>query len=201
MTTTQKPNTDSSTKTAQPNQASRPGMQGGNAGGARGARGRGGPGGGRGFASGGRRDARPRPEFDQSILSIRRVTRVMAGGRRMSFSVAIAIGDKRGSVGVGLGKAGDTAQAIEKAYAKAKKNMTKINLTENMSIPYDVEAKYCGSRVHIMPAPGKGVVAGSSARKVIELAGAKEVGAKLYSRSKNQLNNARATIKALQKIS
>lgn len=147
----------------------------------------------------GRRE-RTRPEFDQSILSIRRVTRVMAGGRRMSFSVAIAIGDHKGSVGVGLGKAGDTAQAIEKAYAQAKKNMAKLNLTEQMSIPHDVSAKYCGSRVHIMPAPGKSIVAGSSVRKVIELAGIKEVGAKLHSRSKNQLNNARVAIAALSKL-
>jgi len=149
---------------------------------------------------GGRRGARPRPEFDQKIVDIRRVTRVVRGGRRFSFSVSMVAGDKKGSVGVGIGKAGDTALAIEKALRNAKKNMITVKLSNDGSIPYEINAKYASSQVLLMPAPGKGVVAGSSVRTVLELAGIKEVGAKLVTRSKNKLNNARAVIKALSEI-
>jgi small subunit ribosomal protein S5 len=144
---------------------------------------------------------RVRSEFDQKIINIRRVTRVVAGGRRFSFSVALVAGNGKGSVGVGIGKASDTALAIEKAFRDAKKNMTKINLTKNGSIAYDVEAKYCASRVVLRPAPGKGIMAGSSARNVLELGGIKDVSGKVLSRSKNKLNNAQATVEALKKLS
>tara|TARA_Y100001935_G_C17268166_1_gene490321 strand:- start:253 stop:810 length:558 start_codon:yes stop_codon:yes gene_type:complete len=148
----------------------------------------------------GPRRERPRPEFEQKIINIRRVTRVVRGGRRFSFSVGLVAGDKKGSVGVGLGKAGDTALAIEKAARNAKKNMITVKLTKKGSIPHESQAKYTSSEVMLMPAPGKGIIAGSSARTVLELAGIKEVGAKFLSRSKNKVNNARATIKALNQI-
>lgn len=148
----------------------------------------------------GKRGERPKPEFDQKIVSIRRVTRVVAGGRRFSFSVAMVTGDKKGSVGVGIGKASDTALAIEKAFRDAKRSMVTIKRTEDGSIPYDVEAKYTSSHVLLRPAKGKGLVAGSSVRTVLELAGIKDVSGKLLSRSKNQLNNARATIEALKQF-
>ncbi|MDP2641824.1 MAG: 30S ribosomal protein S5 [bacterium] len=147
-----------------------------------------------------RRDTRAKPEFDQKIVSLRRVTRVMAGGRRFSFSVALVAGNRKGMVGVGLGKATDTPLAIEKAFRDAKKNMITVNTTKEMSIPHEVEAKFSASRVKIRPAPGKGILAGSSVRTVLELAGLREVGAKLLSRSKNSANNACAAIKALQKL-
>jgi small subunit ribosomal protein S5 len=105
--------------------------------------------------SGPRRDARPKSEFDQKIVSIRRVTRVVTGGRRFAFSVTVVIGDKKGRVGVGSGKAGDTPVAIDKAVRDAKKNMITVKMTKNGSIAHDVEAKYAASRVHIMRAPGK----------------------------------------------
>lgn len=145
-----------------------------------------------------RRDTRAKPEFDQKIISLRRVTRVMAGGRRFSFSVSVVAGNRKGMVGVGTGKASDTPLAIDKAYRDAKKNLITVNTTKDMSIPHDVEVKHAASRVKIMPAKGKGILAGSSARVVFELAGLKDVGAKFLSRSKNSTNNARATIKALQ---
>ena len=147
-----------------------------------------------------RRDARVKPEFDQKIVSLRRVVRVMGGGRRFSFSVAIVAGNRKGQVGVGQGKAADTPLAIEKAFRDAKKNMITINTTNTMSIPHDVEAKYASSWVKIRPVKGKGIVAGSSVRTVLELAGLKEVGAKLLSRSKNHANNAYAAIKALKEL-
>jgi len=147
-----------------------------------------------------RREERIRSEFDQKIISIRRVTRVMAGGRRFSFSVAIVIGNKKGKVGVGIGKAGDTQLAIEKAVRNARKNLIEIPLNKHQHIPHDVSTKLSSSEVMIMPAPGRGLVAGSSVRTVLELGGVKDVTAKIFSRSKNKLNNARATIAALKKL-
>ncbi len=147
-----------------------------------------------------RREARVKPEFDQKLIGIRRVTRVVTGGRRFSFSVGVVIGDHKGRVGVGMGKAGDTPVAIDKAVRDARKNMIKVNLTKHGSVPHDVKAKFSGSQVLIMRAPGKGVLAGSSARVVLEMAGIKEVSAKFFSRSKNKINNAKATIKALQML-
>jgi small subunit ribosomal protein S5 len=163
-------------------------------------RGRGGPGG-RGGRGGPRRDDRERSEFAQKLIGIRRVARVMAGGRRFNFSAAIVLGDKKGRVGVGVGKAGDTQLAIEKATRAAKKNMILLNLTKNRSIPHNVEAKFCASVVEIRPSPGRGLVAGSSVRTVLELAGVSDVTAKILSRSKNKINNARVAIEALQSLS
>lgn len=148
----------------------------------------------------GGRPERTRPEFDQKIVSIRRVTRVMAGGRRFSFSVSMVIGDKKGKVGVGVGKAGDTQLAIEKAVRHAKKHMITIPMNVDGHIPHDVHIKYASSEVMIMPAPGRGLVAGSSVRTVLELGGVKDVTAKLFSRSKNKLNNARAAVEALKQL-
>lgn len=103
-------------------------------------------------------------------------------------------------VGVGQGKAADTPLAIEKAFRDAKKNMITVNATPEMSIPHEVEAKYAASRVTIRPAPGKGILAGSSVRAVLELAGLKEISSKLLSRSKNTINNAYVAIEALKKL-
>jgi small subunit ribosomal protein S5 len=126
---------------------------------------------------------------------------VASGGRRFSFSVAVISGDRKGRVGVGLGKAGDTSLAIDKATRDAKKRMIKVPLLANMSIAHPVYAKYSSAIVTITPAKGRGVVAGSSVRNIIELAGIKDVVAKLLSGSKNKLNNARAGITALEQLS
>jgi len=148
---------------------------------------------------GGDRDER-RSEFAQKLIGIRRVARVMAGGRRFNFSAALVLGDKKGRVGVGLGKAADTALAIEKATRSAKRSMLTLNLTKNRSLPHNVKAKYCASRVEIRPSPGRGLVAGSSVRTVLELAGVSDVTAKILSRSHNSINNARAAIEALRSV-
>ncbi|MDE1925036.1 MAG: 30S ribosomal protein S5 [Patescibacteria group bacterium] len=160
---------------------------------------------GRGDRRGGPRAGRgQRPErkseFNQRMINIRRVARVVAGGRRFSFSVAIIIGNKKGKVGVGLGKAGDTTLAIDKAVRDAKKNMITVNLTKDSSIAHEVSAKYCASVVTLMPAHGRGLVAGSSVRPVLELAGINNIVAKIHSGSKNGLNNARSAIVALRKL-
>ena len=143
---------------------------------------------------------RPKPEFDQKILDIRRVTRVVAGGRRFSFSVALVAGDKKGSVGLGLGKAGDTSLAINKALRNAKKNMIKLRLNKNMSIPHELSAKFSSCQVILRPNKGRGLVAGSVLRDIIKLAGMRDITGKILSSSKNKLNNAKAVMQALSKI-
>ncbi len=148
-----------------------------------------------------KKDTRVRSEFDQKTVSIRRVTRVTSGGRRFSFSVTLVAGNRKGMVGVGQGKAGDTPLAIDKALRDAKKNMIQIRTTKEMSIPHEVSAKYGGSRVVIMPAPGRGILAGSSVRTVIELAGLNSINAKILSKTKNRANNAKVAVEALRKLS
>jgi small subunit ribosomal protein S5 len=162
---------------------------------------------GRGRFQGGRpdrkkggREERVRSEFDQKILAIRRVTRVASGGRRFSFSVAIVLGNKKGSVGVGTGKAGDTSLAIDKASKSAKKHLVKLNLTKTASIPYEVRTKFSSARVMIRPAPRRGLIAGSALRDVLELAGIHDAAGKIFSGSKNKLNIARATVQALSEF-
>ncbi len=143
------------------------------------------------------REERVRSEYDQKILNIRRVTRVASGGRRFSFSVALVLGNRKGSVGVGTGKAGDTSLAIDKATKNAKKNILKLTLTKTLSIPHEVRIKYSSARIMIMPAKGRGLIAGSAVRDVLELAGVHDVAGKIFSGSKNKLNIARATVEAL----
>ena len=164
----------------------------------------GGFGGGRDFKkNSGKRGPRPekvKSEYDQRILNIRRVVRVVTGGRRFSFSVAIIIGNHKGSVGVGTGKGLDTALAIDKALKNARKNVIKVNLTKNNSIAHEVSLKYSSARIVIRPAEGRGVIAGSAIRDIFELGGISDVSAKIISPSKNKLNIARATILALSQL-
>lgn len=139
-------------------------------------------------------------DVDQKILDIRRVTRVVAGGRRMSFAVSMIIGDKNGVVGLGTGKGNDTAVAIAKALKDAKKNAIKIKRTDTLSIAHDVDAKYNASRVMLFPNHGKGLVVGAALRDIITIAGVKDVSGKVISGSKNKLNTARACMKALKTV-
>ena len=155
-----------------------------------------------GFRKGSRfRSERPKPEFEQKIINISRVTRVVKGGRRLSFRVDMVIGDKKGRVGLGSGKATDTSLAIQKAFNQARKNLIKLGLTKKHSIPYTVDAKVTSSRVEMMPNTERGLVAGSTMRTVLELAGVTDVTGRIHSRSKNKLNNAKATIDALRTFS
>ena len=177
----------------------------------RGNRSAGGPGGARSGRPGtggprrdGRRGGRPtervKPEYDHKVIDIRRVARVVSGGRRFSFSVVLVAGNKKGKVGVGIGKAGDTSLAISKAMNNAIKNMIVVSTTKTNSIAHEVEAKFGSSRVMIKPAPAHGLVAGSATRSVLELAGIHDVNAKVLSKSKNKLNLARTAILALTKL-
>ncbi len=173
-------------RTGGPGMGGKPGFGGGRAGGR--------PGGKPGFGA-------ARGDMDTKVLSIRRVARVVAGGKRFTFSVCLVLGDKKGSVGVGLAKAGGTSEAIEKATRDAKKNMVKVNVTKSMSIPHETRAKYCSGVVDLRPAPGRGLIAGSAPRVVLSLAGITDINAKIISGSKNKINNARATWMALKSLS
>ena len=156
--------------------------------------------GGRGGDRGRGRAPRERSEFDQVNIQVRRVARVMAGGRRFNFSVTVVIGDRKGRVGVGLGKAADTALAIDKAVRDAKKHMITVKRTDTGSIPHAVDAKYASSTITVIPSAGRGLVAGSAMRTVLELAGVTDVIAKIHTRTKNKLTIARATVAALATI-
>ncbi|MEK7452895.1 MAG: 30S ribosomal protein S5 [Patescibacteria group bacterium] len=143
------------------------------------------------------KEKREKPEFDQKILDIARVTRVMAGGRRFRFRIAAVIGDKNGRVGVGVAKGADVSLAMEKAVNDAKKHMIRVNIFEG-SIPHEIEIKYKSARILLRPAvAGRGIVAGGAVRVVCELAGISDISAKILSKGKNKINNARATIIAL----
>ncbi len=140
-------------------------------------------------------------EFDDKVLEVRRVTRVVAGGKRFSFRATIVIGDRRGRVGVGVAKGLDVAAAVQKAKHQAIKNIVHVELKDKRTIIYDVEAKYSAARVLLKPArPGNGLIAGGSCRAILELAGVKDISAKILGRTTNKLTNAMATIEALKKL-
>ena len=152
----------------------------------------------------GRRNSQRPPkkeeEFDAKLVDLARVTRVSAGGRRFSFRATVVMGDHKGRVGVGVAKGSDVAMAVEKAKRQAKKTMIKVSL-EKHTIPYEVEAKFGSSRVILRPQrEGRGLVAGGAAREVCEKAGIKDISAKFISKTHNNLNNARATMKALEQL-
>ncbi|MBW6440559.1 30S ribosomal protein S5 [Patescibacteria group bacterium] len=141
-----------------------------------------------------------KPEFDQKVIDIARVTRVVKGGKRFSFRTVVVIGDRKGKVGVGVSKGPDMKSSTEKSYADAKKNMIKLNFTGN-TIPYRVDQKLGSSQIILKPAAkGNGVVAGGAVRTVISLAGISDISGKMLG-AKSKLNNARATIEALKQFS
>jgi len=137
-------------------------------------------------------------EFDQKTLDIRRVTRVVAGGKRFSFRTAIVIGNRDGQVGIGLANGLDVASSIDKAVRDAKKNLILVR-RDNQTIPHEVEAKFSSARVIFKPAKiGRGIIAGGPVRIVCELAGIENVTAKILSKTKNKLNNALVAIEAFK---
>lgn len=146
-----------------------------------------------------RRNERPREEFEQRILDIARVTRVMAGGKRMSFRACVVIGDKKGNVAVALGKGADVTIAINKAVNKAKKNMIKVPMVKG-TIPHTIFCKLGAARIMLKPAgSGKGIISGGVVRPILELAGLKNVTSKTIG-TNNKINNARCTILALESL-
>jgi len=145
---------------------------------------------------GGRDNFKPKKEFKEELLAIDRVTRVNSGGRQLRFRAVMVIWDGKGRVGLWTGKSWEVVDAIAKAIADAKKNLLTVRI-ENGTVPYDLTAKYKAAKVMVHPASeGTGIIAGWSARKVLAVAGYKDILAKRYG-SSNLLNNAKATIKAL----
>ena len=140
-----------------------------------------------------------REEFEEVIVDIGRVTKVVKGGRRFRFTALVVVGNKKGLVGFGFGKAKEVPDAMKKAVDDAFKNIVEIKLTGS-TIPHDVEVKYNASKILLKPASeGTGVIAGGGARPVIELVGIRDILTKSLG-SNNSANVVRATIKALSML-
>ncbi|MFP4514589.1 MAG: ribosomal protein S5 [Parcubacteria group bacterium] len=145
------------------------------------------------------RNDKKKDEFDQRILDIARVTRVMAGGKRMNFRACVAIGDKKGKVATALGKGSDVAIAVNKAVNKAKKDMVTVSMV-NDTIPHEVYSQVGAAKILFKPAKqGRGVIAGGVVRIILELAGVKNISSKILG-TNNKINNARCTIEGLRKL-
>ena len=142
---------------------------------------------------------REKPEFEQRLVDLARVTRVMAGGKRLRFRACVVIGDSNKKIGWGIAKGADVSIAINKAVNQAKKDMMIVNTFEN-TIAHEVMHKFKAAKVFLKPAPeGRGVIAGGVIRDVLELAGIKDIIAKMYG-SKNKVNNVRCVFQALKKL-
>lgn len=178
------------------NEESRP-SRGRNRGGKGGQRTGGGEGGRRGRARGGKQ--REEREYEQKILDLARVTRVTAGGKRMSFRAALVIGDKKGKVGLGIAKGADVQIAVEKAYRQAKKNVITVPIVDE-TIPHAVLVKEGSAIVLLKPAPkGTGLKSGGAVRVVLEFAGVPNVVTRILN-SSNKINIARATLSAIRQL-
>ncbi|GBE16285.1 30S ribosomal protein S5 [bacterium BMS3Abin15] len=142
---------------------------------------------------------REKPEFEQKLLDLARVTRVVKGGRRFSFRATLVIGNRKGKVGVGVSKGADVSVAIGKAYNDAKKHMIDVK-TVNGTIVHDIWKKMGSAKILLRPAKkGRGIIAGGAVRAVVDLAGIRDVVSKSLGTS-NKLNVARATIEALKEL-
>lgn len=139
-------------------------------------------------------------EYEQKVIDIARVTRVVKGGKRFSFRTVMVIGDKKGKVGIGVAKGPDMKISTEKSFADAKKNLVKINIEGN-TIPYQIYKKLGSARVMLKPAAkGNGIIAGGAVRAVVGLVGINDITGKMLG-SRNKLSNARATVEALEQFS
>ncbi len=138
-------------------------------------------------------------EFEEKVIAIDRVSRVVKGGRRFRFRATVVIGDGKGRVGVGVGKGGEVMTAIAKAVAKAKKNLVTIPL-KGQTIPHEVNVHFAGAHVMLKPASeGTGVIAGGAVRNVVEAVGIRDLLSKSLG-SSNKVNNAYATVLALTQL-
>jgi len=143
---------------------------------------------------------KPKDEFESKLLDLARVTRVSAGGKQLRFRAVMVLGDKAGKIGVGAAKGLDVAQAIEKATRVAKKNIIEVQILSG-TIPHEVQAKFGAAEILLKPQKkGKGLVAGGVVRILCSLVGIQDISSKILSRTGNKLNNAMATIKALEKL-
>jgi small subunit ribosomal protein S5 len=137
----------------------------------------------------------------ERVLDLRRVTRVMAGGKRFRFRATVIVGDEKGQVGVGVAKGIEVAQAVAKAKTDANKKLIRVELVGGRTIAHEVSAKYSAAKVLVKPAAaGHGLRAGGAVRFVLSLAGIKDATAKCLGRTPNKLTNARAAIEALKQL-
>jgi len=135
-------------------------------------------------------------EFEDKVVHINRCAKVVKGGRRFSFSALVVVGNKKGKIGVGLGKAKEVSEAIRKGTEAAQRSLIEVNLLDG-TIPHDIEVKFGATRILLMPAaPGTGVIAGSAARAVLELAGVRNILTKIHG-SSNPSTVVRACIEGL----
>lgn len=140
------------------------------------------------------------PDLEERVVQINRVSKVVKGGRRFSFSTVVVVGDGKGHVGVGMGKAGEVPEAIRKGVEAAKKNLIRVPLA-GTTVPHEVQTSFAASKVRLMPAaPGTGVIAGRGVRPVVEAAGIKDVLSKRYG-SNNPINVVKAAFQALSELS
>lgn len=140
-------------------------------------------------------------EFKERVLDMRRVTRVVAGGKRFRFRATVVVGDERGRVGVGVAKGMDVQSTVQKAKSEGKKAMIQLRLVDGRTIAHEVYAKYSAAKVLVKPAKeGNGLKAGGAVRSVLALAGVKDATAKILGRTPNKLTNAMATIEALKQL-
>ena len=150
-------------------------------------------------ANNNRRERAPKKEddgMDKRLVSVRRVTKVVKGGRTMRFSALVVLGDGKGNVGMGIGKANEVPNAIDKATVVAKKNMKKVAIVDG-TIPHETTGKYSTTSILMLPAEeGHGVIAGGAARAVLEVAGIKNIVTKIHG-STNRINVVRATLNGL----
>ena len=138
--------------------------------------------------------------LEDQLVKVSRVSKVTKGGKKLSFRAIVVVGNKNGTVGVGVAKADDVLNAFKKAEANGKKNLILLPLTKSLSIPHDIIGNFGACKVILRPSiEGSGVIAGGSVRVVLEMAGVKNVIAKQLG-SNNLLNNARATICALKNL-
>ncbi|MFQ6049938.1 MAG: ribosomal protein S5 [Candidatus Paceibacterales bacterium] len=139
-------------------------------------------------------------EFESKLLDLARVSHTRAGGKRLRFRAVVVIGNKAGKVGVGVASGRDVAQGIDKATRLSKKNLIEVPIIED-TIPHEVQAKFGAAKVLLKPQrKGRGLVAGGTVRVICTLAGIKNISSKILGRTKNKLNNARATIEGLKKL-
>lgn len=146
-----------------------------------------------------RRSMEPR-EFEERVIQVNRVSKKTQGGNKIGFSVLVVVGNKKGKVGMGLGKATEVLAALKKGMSQGRKHLIDVALADNRTIPHEVYIKFGAAKILLKPAPkGSGIIAGGAVRSVLELAGVKDVVGKMLG-TNNKITNVYGTLEALKKL-